>query len=126
MSEIIAYCGLDCSQCPSFQATIKNDTVALESLAKRWPSKGTRITVKDVTCEGCWGKRLSKYCLELCAIRPCAIAKKVKNCAYCDEYKCQKLTDLLQKAPKVAEKLETFRRNLTTRANANFGKEIRT
>jgi len=117
MSEIIAYCGFDCSQCPSYQATVNSDRVALENLARKWPSKDAKVTANDVTCEGCFGKRVSKYCLELCAIRPCAIAKKVKNCAYCNEYKCQKLATLLQKAPKIAERMEAIRRDLASGAN---------
>jgi len=48
MDEIIAYCGFDCSQCPSFQATIKNDTAALESIARKWPSNSIRITAKGM------------------------------------------------------------------------------
>ncbi len=109
--EIIAYCGLDCSQCPSYQATKKNDIAALKSIAKKWPPNLAEITVNDVVCEGCFGPRVSKCCLEYCAIRRCAIGKTVKNCAYCNEYKCQNLAELMKKIPTIAEKLDAIHRS---------------
>lgn len=111
MNEIIAYCGLDCGKCEAFLATQKNDRAELERVAQKWSEGNTKLTVEDVTCDGCFGKRVSKYAQSSCAIRACGIDKKVKNCAYCGEYKCEKIAKFLQNTPKAAEKLDTIRKS---------------
>ena len=111
MNEIIAYCGLDCAKCAAFLATQKNDRAELERVAQKWSDGTTKLTVEDVTCDGCFGKRISKYALTNCAIRACGVEKKVKNCAYCGEYKCEKIAKFLQNTPTAAEKLDTIRRS---------------
>lgn len=125
MDDNIAYCGVDCSQCPSFQATMKKDDIALESIARRWPPSWGRITARDAECEGCFGPRLSKYCRENCAIRPCASGKNIKNCAFCNEYKCHKLAELTKKFPKLAERLEAIRVSLKQQEPEPIRKETR-
>ena len=111
MNEIIAYCGLDCGKCEAFLATQKNDRAELERVAQKWSEGNTKLTVEDVTCDGCFGKRVSKYARSGCAIRACGIDKKIKNCAYCGEYKCEKIAKFLQNTPKAAEKLDTIRKS---------------
>ena len=112
MSEIVAYCGLDCSKCAAFLATQKNDRVELERVAQKWSEGDAKLTAEDVTCDGCFGKRVSKYARSGCAIRACGVQKKVENCAYCSEYKCDKIGKFLQNAPKAAEKLEAIHKSL--------------
>jgi hypothetical protein len=111
MNEIVAYCGLDCAKCEAFLATQKNDRAELERVAQKWSEGGAKLTAEDVTCDGCFGKRVSKYARSNCAIRACGIDKKVKNCAYCGEYKCEKIAKFLQNTPTAAEKLDTIRRS---------------
>jgi hypothetical protein len=122
VNEIIAYCGLDCAKCEAFLATQKNDRAELERVAQKW-SEGDghthpKLTAEDVTCDGCFGKRISKYARSYCAIRACGIDKKVKNCAYCDDYQCEKIAKFLQNTPTAAEKLDTIRRSWVQLANA--------
>jgi len=119
MNEIIAYCGLDCGKCEAFLATQKNDRAELERVAQKWSEGGAKLTAEDVTCDGCFGKRLSKYARSGCAIRACGIDKKVKNCAYCGEYQCEKIAKFLQNAPKAAEKLDSIRKSWTQLTNAS-------
>jgi len=123
MDEIIAYCGLDCVKCEAFLATQKNDRAELERVAQKWSEGDThthpKLTAEDVTCDGCFGKRISKYARSYCAIRACGIDKKVKNCAYCDEYKCEKIAKFLQNTPTAAEKLDTIRRSWVQFTNAS-------
>lgn len=109
---MIAYCGIDCSECQAFQATQKNDIAELERVAQKWSGEDSKLTAKDVTCDGCFSTRTSKYCSTGCKIRPCATTKQVKNCAYCVDYKCDKLVPFLQNAPKAAQKLDTLHKNL--------------
>jgi hypothetical protein len=58
------------------------------------------VKAEDINCDGCisGGKRLLNYC-SICEIRKCGQGKGVKNCAYCDEYACEKLTRFLAIAP---------------------------
>lgn len=112
MSEIIAFCGLDCSKCAAFLATQKNDRAELERVAEKWSEGDTKLTAEDVTCDGCFGERVSKYARSGCAIRTCGLDKKVKNCAYCGEYKCEKIAKFLQNAPKAVETLDAIRKSL--------------
>jgi len=112
MDEIIAFCGLDCGKCSAFLATQKNDRAELERVAEKWSEGDTKLTAEDVTCDGCLGERVSKYARSGCAIRACGMNKKVKNCAYCGEYKCEKIAKFLQNAPKAAEKLDAIRKSL--------------
>lgn len=123
MNEIIAYCGLDCGKCEAFLATQKNDRAELERVAQKWSEGDThthpKLTAEDVTCDGCFGKRLSKYARSYCAIRACGAEKKVKNCAYCGDYKCEKIAKFLQNAPAAAEKLDTIRRSWVQFTNAS-------
>jgi hypothetical protein len=40
-----------------------------------------------------------------CPVRPCAIEKGVDNCAYCDEYPCDKLEGLICSREKFVRRL---------------------
>jgi RecJ-like exonuclease len=101
MDKMIAYCGIVCTECPAFIATQQNDDAKRKQVAETW-SKQYKMTVKaeDINCDGCTsgGKRLLNYC-SICEIRKCGQGKGVKNCAYCDEYACEKLTRFLAIAP---------------------------
>ena len=46
MEEIAAYCGIFCTECPTYQATQKNDNKARAKIAEAW-SKTTRTFPND-------------------------------------------------------------------------------
>jgi aerobic-type carbon monoxide dehydrogenase small subunit (CoxS/CutS family) len=48
----------------------------------------------------------------VCEIRKCGMEKGVKNCAYCIDYSCQKLTAFLENSPEAKETLEEIREQL--------------
>ena len=51
---MIAHCGLDCSKCDAYIATINNDDELRESVAKLWSElNGVEITPEMINCEGC-------------------------------------------------------------------------
>ena len=70
-------------------------------MAKQW-SKRYKADIKpeDINCKGClsMGTRVFSHC-NVCEIRKCGIEKGVPNCAYCDEYVCDKLEDFFKMAP---------------------------
>jgi hypothetical protein len=116
MSTMIAYCGIICSECPSYVATMANDQAALESLAARAreEQKNPAITVQDVTCEGCLteSERLCSYCAQ-CDVRASARQKGVANCAHCAEYEtCGTIAAFLEMAPEAKATLDKIHASL--------------
>ncbi len=98
-SEMISYCGLNCITCPIYLATREKNpeerrrqreqiVIAIKKYL------GEEKRVEDITdCDGCKikGGRLYSDCHK-CQIRKCASKKGLKNCAYCSEYPCEKLS----------------------------------
>ena len=112
MDKMIAFCGLACSGCPARLATQKDDDAKRKEVAEAW-SKQYNATIKpeDINCDGCMSQRLFFYC-NICEIRKCGTEKRVENCAYCDEYACDKLTKFFAMAPAAKTALEEIRKSL--------------
>jgi hypothetical protein len=112
MSEVIAYCGLDCSKCDAFMATQAEDPERMKQIAERWTRElGTEFTAQDILCDGCQSQRISGWCQKICLIRPCAEKRNVETCAHCDGYQCEKLEKFLSDEPAAREYLEETRRS---------------
>lgn len=95
MEKLIGFCGNICTECPTFLATKNNDDNERENVAEIWRKKyNPNLTSEDINCQGCLSKKgvLFGYC-QTCEIRNCGISKGIENCAYCDEYICDKLTN---------------------------------
>ncbi len=111
MEEIVAYCGITCTECPAYIATQNDDEGLRKRTAERW-SKEFQSDVKpeDIDCDGCLPghKRYFSHCAE-CEIRACGIVRGLANCAYCDDYACEKLTSFFQFVPEAKQKLEEVR-----------------
>jgi len=111
---MMAYCGIDCLECPTYQATQKDDDQKRAKVAERW-SKIFNFTLKpsDINCDGCKeeGKRLFFFCRN-CEVRECGSAKGLENCAHCEDYACDKLEPLFKMIPFIKEKLEEMRKAL--------------
>jgi hypothetical protein len=115
MQKTIAICGLICTDCPALIATQKNDDEERKKVAERWSTEKEILKPEDINCDGCLtvGERLIKFC-KVCEVRRCGFEKNVENCAYCDEYACEKLSKLLEyiQAPEAKATLEEIRRDL--------------
>ncbi len=93
MSKMIAYCGLICSNCPTFLATQNNDNVARARTAALYSEKfKLDLRPEDINCDGCLshGGRIITYC-KSCDIRKCCREKGLDNCSLCKEQPCEKL-----------------------------------
>ena len=112
MTEMIAYCGLDCKECKAFKATQTKDIEWKKQIAKHWSDQGEiMFKPEDVDCNGCKSDVISVFCRKLCKIRPCAREKKVSTCAHCDNYSCDMLKEFLAKEdPAATENLKKIRR----------------
>ena len=113
VSETIAYCGLDCRKCDAFTATQAEDSERKAEIAKRWTEGlGVEFKPEDIDCMGCMSDKISGWCTKICKIRPCAEVRKVKTCAHCEDYLCEKLREFLSNEPKAAKTLEEIRKTV--------------
>jgi len=111
MNEMIAFCGLLCSECGAFLATRDDDNDKRAEVAKLWSKEFNKdFKPEDINCDGCLseGGNLFNYC-NVCEIRKCGREKGVMNCAYCDEYSCEKLEKFFQMVPDAKERLDEIR-----------------
>ena len=114
MDEMIAFCGITCTECPAFLATQKDDDNERKKVAEMWSKQfNAKIDPEDINCDGCLSEsgRLVSYC-RICEIRKCGKEKVVKNCAYCADYACEKLSKFHKEAPDAKNTLEGIRGNL--------------
>lgn len=112
-TKMLAMCGLDCGACPAFIAYRTDDQALREKTAAEW-SKQFHIELKptDINCVGCLetaGVQIA-HCAQ-CEIRKCGLGRKVKNCALCDDYPCQTISQFLANVPPAKANLEEVRRS---------------
>jgi hypothetical protein len=118
MDTMIAYCGLDCGQCPALEATLKDDDAERARVAEMW-SKEFEVDLKaaDINCRGCTADveddQLFSHC-RVCEIRACSRDRGLINCAVCDDYGCEKLTAFHKMAPQAKETLDGIRADRTS------------
>jgi len=113
MTNMIAYCGLDCTKCDAFKATKSRNLALKRTIAERWTKElKTNIGPADVDCRGCKSSTLSAWCQRFCKIRPCAEARGVETCAHCEDYPCAELERFLSTEQAAKENLERIRQTL--------------
>jgi hypothetical protein len=101
MNKIIAYCGLCCNECPAYIAKKTNNDELRKKTAEEWSKMfNSEIKPEDVNCDSCLTKEgvIIQYC-NVCEIRKCAQEKDVENCAFCEEYTCEKLEKWFKNVP---------------------------
>ena len=114
MTQIIAYCGLDCSQCPAYIATQADDIPRLTTLAQEWFDGATDYTI--ILCDGCKSNgrtehRIMQWCSQ-CETRVCAIDQGNPNCAHCSDYGCEKLMKIFKNSTEAKANLDRIRASL--------------
>lgn len=98
MGKNIAYCGLDCNECPAYLATQKDDDNERQKVADMWSKMlNDEYEKEDINCDGCHLKegRLWGRCLN-CEVRQCGQEKAVETCGHCSDYSCEKLDNRLK------------------------------
>lgn len=114
MSQMIAYCGLVCSSCPTYLATQSDDDAARARTAAFYSQKfGFNLKPEEINCDGCKSEsdRLIGYC-QTCQIRQCSREKGLENCAHCREQPCDDLTRFHEFSPDAKERFEALKREL--------------
>ena len=114
MAGFIAACGLNCEACDAYIATQTKDQDLARRTAEKWGKEhgdGTPFPIESTLCDGCLttSARKGGYCGQ-CAVRACAVEKKVATCGHCPEYGCATLEGFLAMAPMLRESLDRIRR----------------
>ncbi len=101
MDKMLGYCGYRCDLC----AARSDDPALRQKLVNGWRKYlGHQMyTVENVRCDGCQsdGRLADKNC----PVRPCAMAKGIESCAYCDEFPCDSLKDFMCSREKFVQRL---------------------
>jgi hypothetical protein len=112
----LAYCGVNCRECPVFTATVNDDNELRLKTAKEWGELYSEyigkkeLSLEDMNCRGCQsGSDLFVGCGN-CPIRRCCREKDLVTCADCDEYEaCGMINGFFTSAPQAKENLDRIR-----------------
>lgn len=111
---MISYCGLICTECPAYIALKTNDDELRQKTAVEWSKMyGGDIKPEAVNCAGCLADDgvLYHYC-SVCKIRACSREKGWVNCAQCEDYGCDKITEFFGFVPDAKKILDGIREKL--------------
>jgi hypothetical protein len=93
---------------------MKDDDNERKKVAEQWSKEyGVEIKTEDVNCDGCVSgteRHIDHW--DECEIRKCGQEKNVKNCAYCDDFACEKLNKFFEAVPDAKNTLEEIRNSL--------------
>ena len=118
MGEMIAYCGIVCSECAAFKATANGDPAELARVAQEWTKVydgviSQALSADDVRCQGCLGARQHQFgwCAD-CPIRACAMERAVASCGHCADYACDKVEAIIKNDQAVKARLDAIHATL--------------
>ncbi len=114
MEEIVGVCGLVCSDCPAYIATVEDDDAKRRATAKQWSEQyGAEIAAADINCFGCHASDDRVFTHPLtCSIRLCGRKKGVETCAHCCEYPCKTIEEFFDMVPDARATLDAIRDSL--------------
>lgn len=91
--EILSKCGYRCDLCLAYRPNIVEKDER-KKLSDGWHNYfGFRIEQENILCDGCTYDDNPELIDKNCPVRPCVLAKALENCAYCEEYVCEKLKE---------------------------------
>ena len=95
METILTRCGYRCDLCLAFKPNVENNPSNQQKLSDGWYKYfGFRLPPAKVVCDGCISEH-PRLIDQGCQVRPCVIEKGLDNCAQCEHYVCEKLTERL-------------------------------
>lgn len=101
MEQILTRCGYRCDLCLAYKPNIAQNPSNQQKLSDGWHKYfGFRIPAPEICCDGCMAEdnpqRVAPQLIDQsCPVRPCVIEKGLDNCAQCEQYICEKLTERL-------------------------------
>ena len=87
---MICWCGIDCTRCRTFRATINNDDEMRKVIKKYYEELEIYIELKDLYCLGCRSDEIMSACRG-CPYMKCGKEKGLNRCDECGEYPCESL-----------------------------------
>lgn len=91
----LAYCGLNCNECPIYLASVSQNTAEQIRLANEYSTDTGKFSKEDMYCLGCHSDTISQKMCGNCEIRLCSAKKSYGSCAECDEFPCSTLEENL-------------------------------
>jgi hypothetical protein len=119
MEENLSYCGLICQTCPIYLATREKDDdkrydMKVQIVREIKKHYGEECKPEDITdCDGCKAESGRLFSgSKNCHMRKCARQKGLENCAYCDEYACERIEKFFATDPDAKARLDAIKREL--------------
>ncbi len=115
---MLAHCGINCHECPSFIGTLGGDETLLVKMNEEFGDG--KMDAIDFVCLGCRYpdvKLIATDCA-VCSIRSCALAKGIDFCSTCSEYDaCDKVKPYRGDGTSIRDKRNALIRAKFNRAN---------
>lgn len=109
MEKKISHCGLLCTDCDAYKATVNNDQLLRKKIAVQWSEMyQAEMKEEDIHCLGCKSDTHIAYC-NICKVRTCSTGKTFDNCSQCDSFGCDNLQEIFSHAPEAKERLLKLR-----------------
>ncbi len=111
MDKIIGFCGLICTDCPAYLATVNNDDELRKKTAAKWSEMyKAEIKPEGIACNGCTTPGTKFHHCTECEMRLCGLGKGVRNCGRCAEYPCKTVKAFLKYVPDAKAVLDAEKR----------------
>ena len=95
MEPILTRCGYRCDLCLAYKPNVEQHPSNQQKLSDGWFKYfGFRLLPEDIICDGCLADR-PRLIDQNCPVRPCVMERGLANCAHCEDYICDKLTQRL-------------------------------
>lgn len=108
-----SYCGIDCTSCNVFKATVHGDHEARMRAAKQFAATAREhwgmetLDPMILDCRGCRADGVQHKGYGRCPIRACAQERALASCGLCPEWKaCGRLSEVLADAPEARLNLD--------------------
>ena len=108
---MIACCGIDCSKCEGYTATLEDDDVKRADVAKKWSELFKKeIKPEHINCRDARPTASNSIIASTCAKYANARCRGTfGTCAECGDYICDTLAGFIKMAPEAGEALERLR-----------------
>lgn len=92
--DMVSCCGIMCNECPVYIASERDDDSIRKFLAMQYTQDGAVFYPKDINCCGCHTVSADHNKFgKSCEIRKCCKSKRVKICAECVDYPCDRIRE---------------------------------
>lgn len=87
---MVCWCGIDCTRCRTFRATVYNDEGAREAASAYYQGIGQAVAMEDIHCFGGHSDEVMAACAG-CPYMRCGQGKGLNRCDACGEHPCESL-----------------------------------